>query len=40
MTKPNEHEFTGLATFKQYLQLADKLTQVASKDDVAECASF
>lgn len=34
MTESNQH----LATFKQYLQLADQLTQVASKDELAECA--
>jgi predicted metalloenzyme YecM len=29
---------TDLTTFKQYLQLADQLTQVASKEELAECA--
>ena len=29
---------TDLTLFKQYLTLADQLTQVASKDDLAECA--
>jgi hypothetical protein len=29
---------TDLTTFKQYLQLADQLRQVASKEELAECA--
>jgi hypothetical protein len=27
-----------LTLFKQYLQLADQLTQIASKEELAECA--
>ena len=29
---------SDLSLFKQYLDLADQLTQVASKEDLAECA--